>query len=36
LTVRACLPDGTGGLDPTKYEIAGTEPRWSLGRLIGR
>jgi len=36
LTVRACLPDGTGGLDPTKYEVAGTEPRWSLGRLIGR
>jgi len=36
LTVRDCLPNGTGGLDPSSYDITGAESRWSLGRLIGR
>lgn len=36
LKVLACLPSGTGGLDPTAYDTTGGESRWSLGRLIGR
>lgn len=36
LTVRDCLPNGSGGLEPSSYDITGAESRWSLGRLIGR
>ena len=36
LTVRDCLPNGTGGLDPSHYDVTGAESKWSLGRLLGR
>lgn len=36
LTVRTCLPHGTEGLDPSRYDITGAESsRWGLRRLIG-
>lgn len=36
LTVRECLPHGTGGLDPAGFDVTGAESRWSLGKLINR
>lgn len=32
--IRDCLPHGTGGLDPSHYDVTGVETRWSLSRLI--
>ena len=32
--VRDCLPHGTEGLDPSCYDVTGTESRWSLSRFI--
>lgn len=34
LAVRECLPHGTEGLDPARYDVTGAESRWGLGRLI--
>ena len=34
VAIRECLPYGTDGLDPSRYDIAGAEARWNLGRLI--
>ncbi|MGC8120457.1 HD-GYP domain-containing protein [Marinobacter sp. VGCF2001] len=36
LTVRECLPHGTDGLDPARYDVTGAESRWSIGKLINR
>lgn len=36
LTVRDCLPFGTEGLDPARYDVTGAESRWSLNSLISR
>ncbi|MCM0612298.1 DUF3391 domain-containing protein [Marinobacter sediminum] len=32
--IRECLPHGTRGLDPSRYDVTGGESRWSLTRLI--
>ena len=34
IRIRDCLPHGTEGLDPSHYDLAGVESRWSLSRLI--
>ncbi len=34
VAIRECLPHGTDGLDPSRYDITGAEARWGLGRLI--
>ncbi len=34
IAIRECLPHGTEGLDPSRYDISGAEARWNLGRLI--
>jgi len=36
ITVRECLPHGTEGLDPARFDMTGGESRWSLGRLFNR
>ena len=36
VTVRDCLPHGTEGLDPARYDVTGAEARWSLNSLINR
>jgi hypothetical protein len=35
LRVEGCLPNGTDGLDPARYDITGAESRWNLRRLVG-
>ncbi len=34
ISIRECLPHGTQGLDPSRYDVTGAEARWNLGRLI--
>lgn len=34
VTIRECLPHGTDGLDPSRYDVTGAESRWNLNRLI--
>lgn len=34
VSIRECLPHGTEGLDPSRYDITGAESRWNLSRLI--
>ncbi|WP_336368152.1 HD-GYP domain-containing protein [Marinobacter sp. C2H3] len=34
ITVKECLPHGTEGLDPARYDVTGGESRWGLGRLL--
>ncbi|WP_417567770.1 HD-GYP domain-containing protein [Marinobacter sp.] len=34
IRVRECLPHGTEGLDPSRYDVTGVESRWNLSRLI--
>ena len=34
LRIEGCLPNGTGGLDPARYEPGRAENRWSLRRLM--
>lgn len=36
LTVRDCLPHGTEGLDPPRYDVTGADSKWSLSNLINR
>lgn len=35
LTIADCLPHGTDGLNPERYDVTGAESRWSLSRLVG-
>ncbi|WP_092013156.1 HD-GYP domain-containing protein [Marinobacter daqiaonensis] len=35
LRVEGCLPNGTEGLDPKRYDVTGAETRWNLRRLVG-
>jgi HD-GYP domain-containing protein (c-di-GMP phosphodiesterase class II) len=35
LRVEGCLPSGTDGLDPGRFDISGAESRWNLRRLVG-
>lgn len=35
LRVEGCLPNGTEGLDPSRYDVTGAESRWNLRRLMG-
>ncbi|WP_349666108.1 HD domain-containing phosphohydrolase [Marinobacter sp. ATCH36] len=35
LTIAECLPHGTEGLDPERYDVTGAESRWSLSRIVG-
>ncbi|MBC7183371.1 MAG: HD-GYP domain-containing protein, partial [Marinobacter sp.] len=34
VSIRECLPHGTEGLDPSRYDVTGAESRWNLSRLI--
>lgn len=34
VAIRECLPHGTDGLDPSRYDVTGGESRWTLSRLI--
>ncbi|MDO6442105.1 MULTISPECIES: HD-GYP domain-containing protein [unclassified Marinobacter] len=36
LAIKECLAHGTDGLDPAGYDVASSESRWSLSRLISR
>lgn len=35
LVVTDCLPHGTDGLEPNRFDVTGAESRWSLGRILG-
>jgi len=35
LLVQDCLPTGTDGLDPSRFNVTGAESRWRLGKLLG-
>ncbi|MDC0663270.1 HD-GYP domain-containing protein [Marinobacter sp. SS21] len=35
LLVKGCLPRGTDGLDPGRFDVTGAESRWRFGKLLG-
>ncbi|MDX1757328.1 MAG: DUF3391 domain-containing protein [Marinobacter sp.] len=35
LVVNGCLPQGTEGLEPGRFDVTGVESRWRIGNLLG-
>lgn len=35
LSIAECLPPGTEGLHPERYDVTGAESRWTLSRIVG-